>query len=290
MLAMQLDGAEGQLSRTRNLLRGAQGDQYALGLEAWAIDVLRRDAAESGGGATGSDSRDEPWASPLPQTPVPGGMVRGAMRDVNGCLDLNALVRDGSVQEAKVERLRRLMTALKLNPELADAIADWLDPGLDPRARGAEDQLYLLATPGYRSANRPFAHVSELRQVRGITREAYAALAPHVCALPKGSRINVNTATVPVLMSLSATITQAVAERLSQDGHARYKTRDAFKEELQRQGVQVSPGELLDVDVYSEYFVAQVELQLDGIPFAYASLIQRSGGEYAVLGRMRGYY
>ena len=292
MLAMLLDNAEGQLARTRNLLRGAQGDQYALGLEAWAIDVLRRDAAE-GGGATGSDTRDEPWAAPLPPTPVPGGSVRGALRDLNGCLDLNALVTsEGLESQLRIERLRRLLRVLKLNPDLADGIADWIDPGLDPRPRGAEDQTYLLATPGYRAANRAFAHVSELRQVRGIDRDTYATLAPHVCALPRRpqpSKLNVNTATVPVLMSLSDSITPQIAERLAQGGHAHYRNYPEFKTELERQGVLFKPGEeLTDVDVYSEYFVAQAELVLDGIPFSYSSLIQRSRGDYAVLARLRG--
>jgi general secretion pathway protein K len=289
MLAMLLDSAEGQLARTRNLLRGAQGDQYALGLEAWAIDVLRRDASE-GGGATGSDARDEPWAAPLPSTPVPGGSVRGALRDLNGCLDLNALITsDGAPSQAKVERLRRLLQVLKLNPELADGILDWLDPDLNPNTRGAEDQMYLLATPAYRAANRRFAHVSELRQVRGIDRDTYATLAPHVCALPGPSRLNVNTATVPVLMSLSASITPQIAERLAKEGRAHYRSYAEFKTELDRQGVLLKPGEQLDdVDVYSEYFVTQAELVLDGIPFSYSSLIQRSRGDYAVLARLRG--
>jgi len=291
MLAMLLDSAEGQLARTRNLLRGAQGDQYSLGLEAWAIDVLRRDAAEGGGGV-GNDTRDEPWAASLPPTPVPGGSVRGVMHDLNGCLDLNALVTtEGIESPVRVERLRRLLQVLKLNPELADGILDWLDPGLDPRARGAEDQMYLLATPGYRAANRAFAHVSELRQVRGIDRDTYAALAPHVCALPQrslASKLNVNTATIPVLMSLSASITPQIAERLAQEGHAHYRDPTEFQAELERQGVVVKPGEFADVDVYSEYFVAQAELVLDGIPFSYSSLIQRSRGEYAVVARLRG--
>ena len=286
MLAMLLDTAEGQLARTRNLVRGAQGDQYAIGLEAWAIDMLRRDGAE-GGGATGSDTHDEPWAAALPLMPVPGGSVRGVLRDLNGCLDLNALVTvEGIDVPVKVGRLRLLLQALKLNPELADGIVDWLDPGLDPHTRGAEDQMYLLATPAYRAANRRFAHVSELRQVRGIDRDTYATLAPHVCALPGPSRLNVNTATVPVLMSLSASITPQIAERLAKEGHANYKDIVGFKTELERQGVLLV--DLTDVDVYSEYFVAQAELVLDGIPFSYSSVIQRSRGEYAVLARLRG--
>jgi general secretion pathway protein K len=146
--------------------------------------------------------------------------------------------------------------------------------------------MYLLATPAYRAANRRFAHLSELRQVRGIDRDTYATLAPHLCALPGPSRLNVNTATVPVLMSLSASITPQIAERLAKEGHANYKDIVGFKTELERQGVLLV--DLTDVDVYSEYFVAQAELVLDGIPFSYSSVIQRSRGEYAVLARLRG--
>ncbi len=279
MVAMLLDSAEGELARTRNLMRGSQGDQYALGLEAWAIDLLRRDAADG----SDNDSRDDMWSAPLPPTPVPGGSVRGQMRDLNGCFNLNSLL----TVPAAERRLKRLLTVLKLDPELSDAVFDWLDPDFQTRARGAEDNLYLLASPGYRAANRRFVHVSELRQVRGFDRNTYATLAPHVCALPGPSPLNVNTATVPVLMSLDPSITQGVAERVAHEGHAHYTGISTdFAAELLRQGALLT--DTSDLGVSSEYFVAEVELELDGIPFGYASLIQRQHGRYAVLARMRG--
>jgi general secretion pathway protein K len=287
LVAMLLDRAESGIARTRNLTRGAQGDQYAAGLEAWAIDLLRRDAAED----SSVDSRDDIWGSPLPPTPVPGGSVRGAMRDLNGCFDLTRLIDQAGVEVPReTARLRRLLAALKLNPDLSDAVVDWLDADFETRPRGGEDNLYLQAAPGYRAANRHMVHVSELRLVRGFDSTTYATVAPHVCALPDRSPLNVNTATVPVLMSLGATITQGMAERMAQDGHAHYRQASDFTSELLRQGGLIDstliPGR--DYGVASEYFVAEAELKLDDIPFAYSSVIERRGGRFAVVARMRG--
>ncbi len=73
-------------------------------------------------------------------------------------------------------------------------------------------------------AKQGFVHVSELRLVKGVSADVYARLAPYVCALPRGTPINVNTASVPVLMTLSDTTTEQTAKTIRQDGHASYRS------------------------------------------------------------------
>lgn len=282
LLAMMLDSGGVTLGRTRNLSRATQADAYATGLEDWAIDVLRRDGA--GGGA---DSRADMWAQPLPPTPVPGGQISAQMVDLGGCFNLNNVARPAALAEQHMERLGRLLRALELNPDLALAIADWVDADFQPEMRGAEDQAYVARDPGYRAANRLFADVSELRLVRGIDGETYARLAPHVCALPEtGTPLNVNTATVPVLMALSEGITEPIARRLARDGSAQYSSTGQFVQELQQLGVGV-PADSLPIDVRSKYFLARAEIVLDGIPMAYASVLARGEIQYRVVSRNR---
>ncbi|MGI9286223.1 MAG: general secretion pathway protein GspK, partial [Pseudomonadales bacterium] len=69
---------------------------------------------------------------------------------------------------------------------------------------GAEDDYYADLDIPYRAGNRPMLSASELRLVKGMTPELYQALLPHIVALPPGTAININTATVNVLRSMGS--------------------------------------------------------------------------------------
>jgi general secretion pathway protein K len=281
LIASLLDRGELGLARTRNQLLEAQASAYAQGLEAYAARVLQQDWARNGGGA---DSNASMWAVPLPPTPVPGGTISATMRDRNGCFNLNNLVdAAGAPNPPWVEKFRRLLTALRLDPSLADAVGAWQDS-----RPGNEDPYYLAQPVPYRAAKRQFIHVSELRLVKGINGDAYAALAPHVCALPRGTKINVNTASVPVLMTLDGVTTEQLAQRVWQEGRANYPDLAALQAIVP--GIQ---AESLYFGVSSSYFQARGDITLDGQPFTFFSLIERRLGSGAdggvrVIARGRG--
>jgi len=120
-----------------------------------------------------------------------------------------------SPQQIAIARFTLLLQALELPPELLPAILDWLDADGDTRfPNGAEDEYYTRLEQPYRAANGPFADVSELRLVRGITPEIYAKLAPHVCVLGNSVPLNVNTAPAEVLMSVGPGLDRATADLL----------------------------------------------------------------------------
>jgi general secretion pathway protein K len=281
LIASLLDRGELGLARTRNQLRESQAEAYAQGLEAYAARVLQQDWALNGGGA---DSNASMWAVPLPPTPVPSGLIAATMRDRNGCFNLNNLVdAGGSPNPQWLEKFRRLLTALRLDPNLADAVGAWLNPG-----PGNDDPYYLAQAVAYRQAKQQFIHVSELRLVKGVSADAYAALAPHVCALPRGSRINVNTASVPVLMTLGGVTTEELAQSVWQEGHANYPDLAALQSIVP--GIQ---AESAYYGVSSSYFQARGDITLDGQPFTFYSLIERRLGSGAdggirVIARGRG--
>ena len=281
LIAGLLDRGELGLARTRNQLLESQAQAYAQGLEAYAARILQQDWALNGGGA---DSNGSMWAVPFPPTPVPGGTIAATMRDRNGCFNLNNLVDAGGAPNPPwLDRFRRLLTALRLDPNLADAVGAWLDS-----RPGNEDPYYLAQPVAYRAAKRQFIHVSELRLVKGVSGDVYAALAPHVCALPRGTRINVNTASVPVLMTLSGVTTEQLAERVWQEGHANYPDLVALQSI-----VPSIQSESLYYGISSSYFQARGDITLDGQPFTFYSLIERRLGSGAdsgirVLARGRG--
>jgi len=284
LLAILLDAIETGSARSATVARGLQADAYARGLERWALEILRRDAAFD----EGRDSFAEAWATGLPPTPVEGGVISGRLIDQGGCFNVNNLVAGGVEVGYQRARFERLLTVLRLDPSIAGAVIDWIDPDGVPVPRGAEDAVYAARNPPYRAANRPLAHASELRAVAGIDDEAWRRLAPHVCALPPPTPLNVNTATVPVLMALDARIDESLARRLAREGRADWRSIEEFRRELDGAGV-VLP-DLTAVGVATTHFVAVVEIELDGIPFTRSALLERGRGPQPdrVVGRASG--
>ena len=285
LIAGLLDRGELNLARMRNQLREAQAQAYAQGLEAYAARVLAQAQASD----PGYDANTSPWAVPLPSTPVPGGEISATMRDRNGCFNLNNLLDDpNQVDAVWQQKFIRLLQVLKLDEGLANNIINWMRSASMP-----DDGFYLQQDVPYRPAKQGFVHVSELRLVKGISADVYARLAPEVCALPRGTPINVNTASVAVLMTLSDTLTEQTAKAIWRDGHASYSSLGDI--------LRLSPGLVIDCtlpaprrcyDVRSSYFLARGDITLDGLPFTFYSLIEHqiggASGGIRVIERSRG--
>lgn len=201
-------GSEAALDLRRTGGIGAlnQGFAVALGAEAWASQILADDLRDS----PDTDDLSEVWAQPLPPLPIDGGSILGGLEDMQGRFNLNTLVKgDGSIDEAAVERFRRLLTLLGIDPRWAGMLADWLDADtVDRFPDGAEDGVYIGQSPPYRTANGAITTTSELLALPGFTLADYTRLKPHVAALPVGTRrINICTATPEVLASIGEGIT-----------------------------------------------------------------------------------
>lgn len=213
------------IRRTGNTLNAGQAYQYVVGMEGWAGQILRRDREDNE-----VDHLGEEWATVLPPIPIDGGQLAGAITDLQGRFNLNRLappragvgnsVDPKAVEQSQLalERFQRLLRALGLDPALATAVVDWLDPDIEPSfPNGGEDGVYLNMEVPYRTANRPMASVTELRLVAGITPEIYAKLEPYVTALPSNAGLNVNTipADRPELfMAIAEGLTKQGAEAL----------------------------------------------------------------------------
>jgi general secretion pathway protein K len=277
-----LDRGELALARTRNALRTEQAQAYAQGLESYAAQILMKDLSDD----SAVDTNTDIWALPLPPQQVPGGLISGTARDLNGCFNLNNLSRTNTGNQAWYDVFVRLLKVQGVDVAVADAVREWLD---DESGADSNDTYYLSLPVPYRRGRHAFAHVSELRLVRGVTSAVYAQLAPHVCALPPGTKINVNTASVPVLQSLGD-ISKAKAESLWQNGQAHW-TGD-FRDRWQQQGIVIDPNlGTRHLGTASSYFLARGDITLDGVPFTFYSLLERRSGPdggIRVLERSRG--
>ncbi len=279
-----LDAQAVALQRTHAQNRGAQLDEFARGVEAIAIVALRRDSAQG----AGLDHNADVWRQPL-LLELPHGKLAARMRDQNGCLNLNALgSADANLASETLARLQRLLTALRLDPALAEAVADYIDADRNPRDRGAEDLRYLGGRPAYRSADRPLAHVSELRNVAGIDAGTYARLAAETCTPAAISPINVNTASVALLRSLGENIDQVRARSLAAEGNAQHADLGAFFAEVERLGA-ARPNDV-GLAVASDEFLLESQIEYDGVTAAYWSRLTRRDGEIRVNARGRGRY
>ena len=178
------------IRRTANLINGDQAWLYAKGAEAWSMAILMRDLEDNN-----TDSLQDTWAQTLPPIELPGGFMTGEIEDLHSRLNLNNLVQNKKSDPLTFSRFQRLLAVLELEPELAQAVVDWMDDNIDALTPdGAEDDYYLGLEYPYLAANRKLVSVSELRLIKGIDQKIYERLSPYVTALPERTAINVNTA------------------------------------------------------------------------------------------------
>lgn len=287
LIAGLLDRSTLGLARSLQQTRAAQAIAFQHGLELMAARVLLDDIS-----GDQVDSRADIWAQPMPPLTVPEGVVRGSLRDLDGCLNLNALSPDAgeSFQAIQRTRFERLFGHLGIDPALVGALVDWVDgDGISESSGGAEDARYATLSPPRRVANRPFVHVSELRAVAGIDDRIYDTLLPHVCARPGlVSDVNLNTASAEVLMSLHEGIGPALARSLHAGGSARFGSLESFRAELTNRGIEglVAAG----LGVTSRYFVAEADILLADVPVRLYSLLERTANptRVTVIARSQG--
>jgi general secretion pathway protein K len=197
------------LKAAGNFRDGMKAFHLATSGVAAAQAVLKDDLTKTGG----KDDLAELWATPFPPYPVGDGTVAVAIQDEGGKINLNALVRgDGGRFSPEpvwqVERLKKLFRLKELDPNLVDAIVDWLDRDEIPEPNGAETAYYEGLERPYRCRNGQMETLAELHLIKGITDDVYRVISPYLTVYWNGpitgeSRINVNTADPLVLESLA---------------------------------------------------------------------------------------
>ncbi|MFZ5594437.1 MAG: type II secretion system minor pseudopilin GspK [Pseudomonadota bacterium] len=273
------------IRRSANVLEGDQAYLLALGVESWALGVLAQDQRDNK-----SDNLSEAWATMLPPIDVEGGKVAGRIEDMQARFNLNNLVQGGRLSNPDIQRFQRLLRTLQIDPALAQAVVDWIDPDSERISLdGAEDDDYLLRNPPYRAANAPLTSVSELRLIKGFTADIVTRLAPFVTALPTRTDININTARPEVLMTLADNLSKTDAEGLVQDrGLKGYPDIQRFidspmvkSRNIPAAGLSVASGYFL-LDANAQYGRRQTQL--------YSLITRTTDGKASVVLRGQGAY
>jgi general secretion pathway protein K len=265
--------------RTMVLLQRDQAVQVALGAESWVRLILSQDAEE-----TQTDTLGDVWAQELPPLPIDGGDVFGSVEDLQGRFNVNNLIDEqGRVDEPSLQQFQRLLAALELDPRIAGAVVDWLDPDQEPHMpEGAEDATYTAVLPPYRTADRMLTSISELAAVEGIDKAAFDALAPYLTALPVRTEINANTAPPAILRSLSDTLTDADVSALVEE-----RGDTGFPDVQSAFGALLPPGATPPVDA-SRFFLLRVVVRLGTVRVTLYSVLQRDGSQVTPLLRSFG--
>ncbi len=166
------------------------------------------------------DAPTDIWAFPITNYAIGDGLLSAQIDDERGKLNLNDLAASGDpiARKTKVLRFKRLFELVQINPDLVDAIVDWVDQDEVPEAAGAESPYYQTLHPSYRAANAPLQTLLELRLIKGMTPDLIEKLSKVVTVYPQEgeSRVNVNTADLLVLQALDPRITQGVASDIIQ--------------------------------------------------------------------------
>jgi general secretion pathway protein K len=241
----------------------------------WARQILFEDA-----GTSQIDFLGEPWALPLPSTPIEDGSIEGRIVDAQGLLNVNNLASKGATGGTERARFERLFARLGLPAATLDAITDWIDADSVTLPAGAEDAWYAQQPSPMLAANAPLVRTAELALVRGMSPETVRALSPFVIALPTNAYtpLNVNTAPPAVLAAAvkglpDAALAGVIADRTRKP----YSSVAEFRTRLP-QSASIEQEQAYDVK--SSYFLVTVRARQGTSQANARALLKRGAGSW----------
>ncbi|KPJ98623.1 MAG: hypothetical protein AMK71_11105 [Nitrospira bacterium SG8_35_4] len=126
------------------------------------------------------------------------------IEDENSKFNVNSIIyENGTTNEKNLESLKKLIEYLNINPNQALIIADWIDPDSEPRVFDSENS----------SKNDFLWSTDELKFIEGIDKETFHKLRPYITVFGN-NQVNINTADMPVLVSLGPDMTEELANRI----------------------------------------------------------------------------
>lgn len=220
----------------------AQAQEYALSGIAWAEIWTQKTT--------------HPKAQVMELFEPENGSLQVRISDEMAKFNLNNL-RDvsGKIDSTQLHIFQRLLTSLQIDAALAVNVGDWLDADVSSAGHNSEDLGYenkqAYYAKGYRTANRPMAHISELILVKGFSIELYQILQPYVTALPNKTAININSASAELLEVLIPGIdgVRMVAQRKSGNGSL-FLDVDSFLQHQITAGLEITADMLTTTSQY----------------------------------------
>ena len=207
------------VSQAARSLHSDQAFLIALSGEGWATELLFEDLKENN-----TDHYGEVWAQALPLLPVEGGTLTGCLSDLQAGFNLNSFkYYDNSPMQAELDDFEKVGFAkvwlnlleimqIPINPGRVYTIKDWIDSDNSAGSWGAEQADYEGLDISVIVHNDLFATPTELASLVNYKIEEVDLLIPWISALPFQTPININTASLEMLQSLSGSHGQAFIE------------------------------------------------------------------------------
>ncbi|MEX1198348.1 MAG: type II secretion system minor pseudopilin GspK [Pseudohongiellaceae bacterium] len=229
-------------TQIENRLLVTRYQHYLEGAESLAAVVLEQDGLDGD-----VDHSGEAWARALPPLAIDEGILRMAIQDAQGRINLNSLAQttqwindtgaSPAIRFTPMQRhFIRLLQTFEDHPVseydavlLTEAVIDWLDADqTSTGAGGAEAVYYGGGEPAYEPSDAHFRSVSELRMVRHVTPALYERLRPCLVALPQATPLNVNTMDARLLRTFNALDTLEPLEASQVQGLLQDRERQPF--------------------------------------------------------------
>ena len=193
---------------------------YAYGGYQAALSLLDKDTNDF-------DGPGDFWYGMLPPIPIGEGVVTVDIKDEKARFNVRNMVTDrGDMDKRWTVMCERIFRALAIEPSMVYGIVDWQDTNDLVEQNGAEFSYYSLLTPSYEPRNGQFLTSGEILLVKEFDRdllfippssrspiasEDFSALDNYITVYGDG-KININTAQMPVLLSLSKDMDEYIAQ------------------------------------------------------------------------------
>jgi general secretion pathway protein K len=250
--------------------------------------VLQQDLLRDKQAGEFFDGPTDLWAMPIKNYVIGDGFLNAQIEDERGKLNLNDLAAnpgDELLQKTRIQRVKQLFELLQINPDLADALVDWVDQDDNPQPAGAESVYYQSQRPAYRAANTGLSALGDLRLVKGFTPEIVDRLSRYVTVFPPegGALMNLNTADPLVIQALDPRITQSMAMEIVQGRP--YKTSKDLDGVISFQQIAMELRARQLYDVKSDLFSARMAVTINEVTKSSVAVLRRNdaNGDSAIL-------
>ncbi|HTR00873.1 MAG TPA: type II secretion system protein GspK [Candidatus Acidoferrum sp.] len=181
------------IHRTSAFVGNLEQEQYLLNAESFAIAMLKQDRKKDLAAVNKPlmDSLSETWAAK--QTlDLDGGNLRFRIWDAQGLINVNNLFIEDKLDEATLAAVKSMLATRKA-------------------MLGDKESKILL---DFRKTQKIFADLDQFYNLLGIALPVRAALDGCMIALPPDTKLNVNTASLPVLQAFNTSITSGALQQL----------------------------------------------------------------------------
>ena len=266
-----------------NRLLSKKAEYYAYSGYNIALALLFKDT-------NSYDSYSDIWAQNIPAIPIDDGLVSFSIDDEKSKFNINSLVTPYGIDDRRgIAMFIRMLRLLNIDTDIAYSAADWEDKDSNALPMGAEGDYYMNLQNPYMPFNSPFITTGEILLVKGFKRDfyflppsrrevgvenRYKSLINYITVYGDGL-ININTASIPVLCSLSQDLTESVAEDI-----IKYRKEHPFKRKEDLKNVETISDLLYDeidslITVRSNIFRIKVRASVSDIKEGIDAVVMR---------------